>query len=168
MGLLDQSVMPKLGRPKGSYLTHCKRGHELAGDNVYVWRENRRCRACRVEYNRVWWASKAIGSRKGYKWKHGNQYQRAHNQKRKEMLLDLRGGKCIDCGFNQHPAALHFDHRDPSQKSFNIGSSVSRRTWSELVIEAEKCDIRCANCHAMKTWGTRTVWEYRNKKYAHA
>ena len=28
--------------------THCKRGHVLAGDNVYVWNQERHCRTCRA------------------------------------------------------------------------------------------------------------------------
>lgn len=30
--------------------THCKRGHELAGDNLYVHNGRRACRACRRQY----------------------------------------------------------------------------------------------------------------------
>jgi hypothetical protein len=29
--------------------THCKRGHELTGGNVYLWRTSRICRTCRRE-----------------------------------------------------------------------------------------------------------------------
>ncbi len=29
--------------------THCKRGHELSGDNVYLWNGHRGCRTCRRE-----------------------------------------------------------------------------------------------------------------------
>lgn len=38
------------GRERFLVKTHCKRGHELAGDNVYTWREfQRHCRTCRRE-----------------------------------------------------------------------------------------------------------------------
>jgi hypothetical protein len=30
--------------------THCRRGHALAGDNLYLWRGLRYCRRCRVEH----------------------------------------------------------------------------------------------------------------------
>lgn len=33
---------------------------------------------------------------------------------------------CVDCGYAPHPAALHFDHRDPSAKRFNISGSEGR------------------------------------------
>lgn len=32
--------------------THCKRGHELSGPNVYVWRTSRICRTCSAERKR--------------------------------------------------------------------------------------------------------------------
>lgn len=56
---------------------------------------------------------------------------------------------CIDCG-ETDPIVLEFDHRDPTKKSFNIGSCGA---MSEASISAEiaKCDVRCANDHRRKT-----------------
>lgn len=56
---------------------------------------------------------------------------------------------CIDCGYRAHPAALHFDHRDPATKDFIL--SQATRTMDKLVAEVAKCDVRCANCHAVRT-----------------
>lgn len=57
---------------------------------------------------------------------------------------------CADCGYNQHPAALHFDHVDPTNKTFKISTSLTRR-WDTVLAEIAKCVVRCANCHAVKT-----------------
>lgn len=57
---------------------------------------------------------------------------------------------CIDCGYNAHPAALHFDHRDPSTKSFTIAKQLTCRL-DRLMAEIAKCDVRCANCHAVRS-----------------
>lgn len=62
---------------------------------------------------------------------------------------------CLDCGFNAHPDALHFDHRDPSTKTFTIGRG-STSSQTRLLTEIAKCDIRCANCHAIRTAAQRT------------
>jgi hypothetical protein len=57
---------------------------------------------------------------------------------------------CIDCGYNEHPAALHFDHRPGTVKLGDVARMTNGRRdllWAEI----EKCDVRCANCHAVKT-----------------
>ena len=57
---------------------------------------------------------------------------------------------CKDCGYKEYAAALHFDHRDPKEKKFNLaqGWTIGRQ---RVLDEIAKCDIRCANCHAVKT-----------------
>ena len=62
--------------------------------------------------------------------------------------IKLKSG-CVDCGFNLHPAALEFDHVR-GKKLFVIGQNVSRSKKS-LLLEMSKCDIVCANCHAIRT-----------------
>ena len=57
---------------------------------------------------------------------------------------------CIDCGYKENPAALQFDHIDPSTKLFRIAAASSKR-WEVILAEIMKCEIRCANCHAVKT-----------------
>lgn len=57
---------------------------------------------------------------------------------------------CIDCGYRDHPAALHFDHRDPSTKLFTIAKQMTAN-YDRLMAEIAKCDVRCANCHAIRS-----------------
>lgn len=57
---------------------------------------------------------------------------------------------CIDCGYNKAPEALHFDHRDPAEKSFQISNNLTTN-WEKVLVEIAKCDVRCANCHAIRT-----------------
>ena len=43
-----RAIAPCLVHPVVSNTkTHCKRGHPLSGDNLYLWRNHRGCRACR-------------------------------------------------------------------------------------------------------------------------
>jgi hypothetical protein len=53
---------------------------------------------------------------------------------------------CVDCGYKAHPAALQFDHL--GKKYRNVSSIV---TISRLLAEIEKCEVVCANCHAIRT-----------------
>jgi len=70
---------------------------------------------------------------------------------RRELIAQIKMEHgCIDCGYRAHPAALHFDHRDPAVKSFTIAKSLGYG-MDVLLAEIEKCDVRCANCHAIRS-----------------
>ena len=69
---------------------------------------------------------------------------------------------CNICGYNEHPAALQFDHIHPDQKLFGIGSCKSTNLKT-LFIELRKCRVLCANCHAIHTF--KEGHHARNKKY---
>lgn len=57
---------------------------------------------------------------------------------------------CVDCGYRGNPAALHFDHRDPMDKQFKIANNMERSLQS-LLAEIAKCEVRCANCHSIRS-----------------
>lgn len=93
-------------------------------------------------------------NRSGLNWSKGGHKEWVRLRKLK--LLKMFGGCCVDCGYDGHPAALDFDHIDPRKKEGN----VAHLNWSKAVREAEKCEIRCANCHRIKTtmtaqWGAK-------------
>lgn len=83
------------------------------------------------------------------------------SKKRRELLdkIKLDTG-CEECGYNKHPAALHFDHIDPSNKSFTISQDVKRK-WSDIENEINKCRVLCANCHSIYTHNEN---HYRNNR----
>ena len=45
--------------------------------------------------------------------------------------------------------ALQFHHRDPTTKSFEVSRQGITRSLQRLRLEARKCVLLCANCHAM-------------------
>jgi len=80
---------------------------------------------------------------------------------------------CKDCGYNKHPKALHFDHVTRENKHILLDASASggaakmsrmvrrvnltnkkinRGYIKELFEEVRKCEVRCANCHSIRTW----------------
>lgn len=70
-------------------------------------------------------------------------------KRRKGQLLDLLGNKCSRCGYDKYSGALHFHHKDPKNKSFELSKKeVSHHTMAQLKEEALKCELLCANCHA--------------------
>jgi len=73
----------------------------------------------------------------------------------KRQLVEEAGGKCRLCGFNEHPSALQFHHRDPSQKLFHLSHRGITRGINHMRTEARKCVLLCANCHALVEAGVR-------------
>ena len=72
---------------------------------------------------------------------------------RKERLVWLGVYKimcgCVDCGYRDDPRALQFDHvRGVKMKSV---SAMITCSLEHLIAEIEKCEIRCSNCHLIKT-----------------
>jgi predicted nucleic acid-binding Zn ribbon protein len=68
---------------------------------------------------------------------------------RKLELVEMMGGCCSKCGYNENVSALHFHHKDSSQKQFKLGMRIlSNRKMEAIKKEAEKCELLCANCHA--------------------
>lgn len=70
---------------------------------------------------------------------------------RKELLAYLETHPCVDCG-ESDVRVLQFDHREPLQKTRTISDMVRRATaWKTVLLEIEKCEVRCANCHTKRT-----------------
>lgn len=68
-------------------------------------------------------------------------------KKVKRLLVQYKGGKCEQCGYNKCVAALEFHHLDPAQKDFNIGANGHTLALAKLKQEADKCILVCSNCH---------------------
>lgn len=76
-----------------------------------------------------------------------NQKKRA--RMRKSKAVNLKGGCCSICRYKKNYAALQFHHRNPENKVFNLDSrKLSNTNWDSILIELEKCDLLCSNCHA--------------------
>jgi hypothetical protein len=70
-----------------------------------------------------------------------------------EFLRDLRRRPCGDCGQTFPPWVMDFDHRDPKTKSFALAADkVLLKARDILLAEIAKCDVVCANCHAIRTY----------------
>ena len=79
-----------------------------------------------------------------------NEYKKQKERalKRKLELIELKGGKCQKCGYDNNIAALEFHHTNPEEKSFQIDSRhLSNTHIDKLKAEANKCELLCAVCH---------------------
>ena len=78
-------------------------------------------------------------------------------RKVKRQLVEEAGGGCRLCGFADHPAALQFHHLDPGEKSFHLAQRGHSRSLARMRVEAEKCVLLCANCHALVEAGVKKL-----------
>jgi len=97
----------------------------------------------------------------------------ARNLKKRQEKLRLVGeyllqNPCVDCG-EKDIRLLDFDHRGDSPKNNEVMVIAQRSGGTRierLIEEMNKCDIRCKNCHTLKTyermaadWRTRLMLE---------
>jgi hypothetical protein len=79
----------------------------------------------------------------------------AENRRRIHGYLSAH--PCIDCG-NTDVRCLEFDHVRGSKEA-DIGKLLATATpWDVIEAEIVKCEIRCANCHRIKTSEGRGWW----------
>lgn len=100
------------------------------------------------------------GSNSGYNWHFcrcdlcrnaSNDISLTRNQETRLWVKRSKDKACMDCGIKYPCYAMDYDHRDPSTKSFSL-NQPGGRSLDLIKKEIEKCDLVCANCHAIRTW----------------
>jgi hypothetical protein len=95
------------------------------------------CKAANAEYQRRYYHFGPQGRDEGW-----------DRDKTREFLRQFKIEEgCLDCGYNANADALQLDHVY-GQKIRNVTSISS---FPALLVELAKCEVRCANCHAIKT-----------------
>jgi hypothetical protein len=80
---------------------------------------------------------------------------RAASQRRRQRIVaDLQAYKmergCADCGYKSRPEALDFDHVRGT-KVADMRTMLRRGREDAIWEEVAKCEVRCANCHRVRT-----------------
>lgn len=80
------------------------------------------------------------------------EYWTAGQRRNRERVLEvLDAAACVDCG-EKDALVLDFDHRAEKVGAVTrLANSCSARRLEE---EMAKCDVQCANCHAVRTRGS--------------
>jgi len=77
------------------------------------------------------------------------------DEKRQAIAAYKVSKGCIDCGYNDNAFALEFDHLPGLEKKRTV-ASMMYSSWDAIWAEIGKCEVVCANCHAIRTM-TRMV-----------
>lgn len=76
-------------------------------------------------------------------------YQTEQHNKRKAILVQYMGGKCIICGYQTSLSALDFHHLNPDTKEHSIyrTGNIKNTSLDKAKEELTKCILVCSNCH---------------------
>lgn len=84
---------------------------------------------------------------------------RARKLANKRWLDEQKKSPCLDCAGAFHTSAMHFHHRDPATKEMGLAKAVLTRGRAFLSAEIAKCDLICANCHAVREWSDNSRYK---------
>src|SRR6266446_8206121 len=89
-------------------------------------------------WRRAWWASLSPDRKK--------RIAEVANKRATKIRRWLDAYKiargCMDCGYREHHAALHFDHVE----GFKMLNVCNAKSIAQAQAEIAKCEVRCANC----------------------
>lgn len=83
-----------------------------------------------------------------------NRVHHARSRRRNYAYLRqyVKDHPCVDCGQVFHFAAMDFDHVR-GEKVAGVSQLASQPVSMEkLLVEVAKCEVRCANCHRVRTF----------------
>lgn len=105
------------------------------------------CKECVSEYRELYYQNN-----RDIAIKYSTESSKKIRKRNREYIWDyLSDHPCIDCG-NDNPIVLDFDHRDGVEKLSNVAELSSQGlSIKKIKEEIDKCDIRCANCHRIRT-----------------
>tara|TARA_Y100000114_G_scaffold54682_1_gene49999 strand:+ start:4080 stop:4616 length:537 start_codon:yes stop_codon:yes gene_type:complete len=111
------------------------------------------CKICQRNYHNKEWYVKNREKRIKHMAKRKARLQ-AENYEKVLYLYFVKG--CVDCGTKDH-RVLEFDHVRGIKKKFYRTEGVSYMVragykWSTIKAEIDKCEVRCRNCHKIKTY----------------
>ncbi len=141
---------------EGMHCTKCGEFRPLSVFRVRQGKIKQPCKKCYLEYGR-----RHYQNNKQYYLDKAKRYNEAHRERIQRLFWAyLDEHLCVDCG-NTDPRVLEFDHVR-GEKAHNVSELKSLKfSWEAILKEIEKCDIRCANCHRIKTFkqfGWKKYW----------
>lgn len=69
--------------------------------------------------------------------------------KKRDWFNELKSAPCTDCKVQYPSYVMQWDHL--GGKEFTIGNNIYRLSYKKIKEEIAKCELVCANCHAIRT-----------------
>lgn len=134
----------------GTKTKHCGRcGEEKPLNEFHRWRDAYQpwCKPCRRDYAAAHYQA--------------NKSRRQEQNKRRQAefmawYISLKAGRpCADCGLTFHHAAMQWDHLPGETKKADVALLARRGSRRRVLEETAKCELVCANCHAVRSYRRR-------------
>lgn len=106
------------------------------GDGRQRW-----CKPCRKAYDQAYFQAN----------KHRRPPRIDNNGHFKRWYHQLKDRPCADCGGRFPAVVMQWDHLPGTEKSADVGALAARHNRRLVLEEIAKCELVCANCHAMRT-----------------
>lgn len=129
----------------------------------FAWKKKNRlrhavCKSCQKDISRKHYRANAADQKSKSKIRR----ETKRDEVAKYLFSYFMENPCTDCG-ETNPVILEFDHRDSSEKSGTVSEMVITHSMELIEAEVAKCDVRCANCHRLKTardfnWRSYQLW----------
>lgn len=132
---MDELKCPKCNQPK----IEDDFGKRKSGGEH---RRNRWCKVCCSEA-----VKKVYRESLEYRQQHKNAQKRRGLENHRRIFEYLLAHPCVGCG-EADPLVLQFDHE---QGKTTCVTGMSLYSWERILVEIQKCVVRCANCHARRT-----------------
>ncbi|KKL03712.1 hypothetical protein LCGC14_2623380 [marine sediment metagenome] len=136
--------MPRGGPRPICSVEGCGRPHCARGFCSYHYQRDRLGISFSHPYQqRITWGGRPIENLSG-----AARSKRMRVKKQGAMLWYKMTHPCRDCGEGD-PRVLDFDHVH-GNKSFQL-QEAKQKPLTEILMEIQKCDVVCANCHRLRT-----------------
>ena len=134
-------------------------GEERDGEKDFYWKykdrgiRHSRCKYCQSQVCKQHYQN----NKHSYMTRIHARDKKVLQDNRGKLAAYLTGHPCIDCGYTDI-RVLDLDHvrgtkREAIARMVRMGYS-----WSTIEAEIAKCEVRCANCHRIKTGQTGHSW----------
>lgn len=137
----------------------CEQERDIEDD--FKWKNKSRgtrqrwCKFCQAEANKTHYQNnKQVYLDRAYE-----RNARLNEENKRRLYLYLREHPCVDCGLTDI-RCLEFDHVC-GDKTATIARMITAVSWPVIEAEVAKCEVRCANCHRIKTLERGGLWRFR-------
>jgi 5-methylcytosine-specific restriction endonuclease McrA len=123
-------------------------------------RRHGHCRACKAQYQKEWYEKNKERHKANVA-----AIRRVRIRRNRVIIEAAKSAPCMDCGRKFPPYVMDFDHVVGTKRG-TIASWYVSISEKALLEEIAKCEVVCANCHRIRTYGRTRMEAHRKGRRA--